>query len=157
MPIPDHVAALRAVVGHDLLLMTGVSAVVRNDSGQVLLGLRSDLHHWSLISGILEPGEQPAQGLRREIREETGVEAEVTDLASVWLMPEVTYANGDRAQYLDLCFLARHVSGVPYAADDESLDVAWFDLDALPERLGDSARRRLERALAYDGRTHFDR
>jgi 8-oxo-dGTP pyrophosphatase MutT (NUDIX family) len=157
MPIPDHVAALRAAVGHDLLLLVGVSAVVRNDRGQVLLELRSDVRRWSLVSGILEPGEQPAAGLLREIREETGIEAEVTDLASVWLMPDVTYPNGDVAQYLDLCFLARHVSGVARVGDDESLDVGWFDLDALPEGLTDSARTRLERALAFDGRTLFER
>jgi 8-oxo-dGTP pyrophosphatase MutT (NUDIX family) len=157
MPIPDYVAALRAVIGHDLLLLPGVTAVVRNDRGQVLLGLRSDLRIWSLISGILEPGEQPAEALRREIREETGVEAQITDLTSVWLQPPVTYPNGDVSQYLDLCFLARHLSGEPRAADEESLEVAWFDLEALPEGLGENARRKLARALAYDGHTYFER
>jgi 8-oxo-dGTP pyrophosphatase MutT (NUDIX family) len=157
MPIPEFVASLRSSVGHDRLLLPGVTAVVRNGEGQVLLGLRSDNGRWSLISGILEPGEQPAEALRREIREETGVEAEVTDLSSVWMMPEVTYPNGDVAQYLDLCFLARHVSGEPHVADDESLEVGWFAPDALPDGMTDTARRKLSWALAFDGRTHFER
>jgi 8-oxo-dGTP pyrophosphatase MutT (NUDIX family) len=157
MPIPEFVAALRSAVGRDRLLLPGVTGVVRNADGRVLLGLRSDNHRWSLISGILEPGEQPAQALRREIREETGVEAEITDLASVWMMPEVTYPNGDVAQYLDLCFLARYVAGEPHVADDESLEVGWFDPDELPDGLTDSARRKLALALAFDGRTYFER
>jgi len=156
MPIPEFVATLRSAVGHDRLLLPGVTAVVRNADGQVLLGLRSDNGQWSLISGILEPGEQPAEALRREIREEAGVEAEITALASVWMMPEVTYPNGDVAQYLDLCFLATHLAGEPHVADDESLEVAWFHPDALPEGMGDSARHKLARALAYDGRTYFE-
>jgi 8-oxo-dGTP pyrophosphatase MutT (NUDIX family) len=156
MPIPEFVATLRSAVGHERLLLPGVTAVVRNADGQVLLGLRADNGQWSLISGILEPGEQPAEALRREIREEAGVEAEITALASVWMMPEVTYPNGDVAQYLDLCFLATHLAGEPHVADDESLEVAWFHPDALPEGMGDSARRKLARALAYDGRTYFE-
>jgi hypothetical protein len=35
--------------------------------------------------------------------------------------------------------------------------VAWFDLEALPEGLGENARRKLARALAYDGHTYFER
>lgn len=155
MPIPEFVASLRSAVGHDRLLLSGVTAVVRNDRGEVLLGLRSDNRRWSLISGILEPGEQPAEALRREIREETGVEAVITGLAGVWMMPETRYPNGDVAQYLDLCFVARHVAGEPYVADDESLEVGWFDPDRLPEGLTDTARRKLAGALRYDGHTQF--
>lgn len=156
MPIPAHVASLRAAVGNDLLLLAGVTGVVRNDRGEVLLARRSDNGLWSLVSGILEPGEQPAEGLVREVLEETGVTARVTGLALVWTQPEVTYPNGDRAQYLDLTFLAEHVAGDPVVGDDESLEVGWFPPDALPESTTASARRKLSAALAFDGRTRFE-
>lgn len=155
MPIPDFVQALRGHVGNDLLWMPGVSAVVRNEQGEVLLARRADTGRWSLVSGILEPGEQPAIGLAREIEEETGVVAEVEALAMVWTLPEVTYPNGDRAQYLDLCFLARHVAGEARVNDDESLEVGWFAPDALPE-MPDRSRIRVERALAFDGSVWFE-
>ncbi|MGO1336794.1 MAG: NUDIX domain-containing protein, partial [Cellulosimicrobium funkei] len=74
MPIPDFVAALRSRVGTDLLWMPGVSGVVVDDAGRVLLGQRADSGQWAVISGILEPGEDPAVGLAREVLEETGVE-----------------------------------------------------------------------------------
>ncbi|MGA8977926.1 MAG: GNAT family N-acetyltransferase [Pedococcus sp.] len=155
MPTPDFILALREKVGTDLLWLTGVTAVVRNDRGEVLLGRRADNGQWALVSGILEPGEQPAVGLVREIEEETGVVARIEALTSVRTLPEQGYANGDRAQYLDLCFLARHVSGEARVNDDESLEVGWFAVDALPEPLMQRARERLERALAYDGSTWY--
>ena len=42
MGAPDFVLALRAAIGHDPLLLPGVTAVVLNDQGEVLLGRRSD-------------------------------------------------------------------------------------------------------------------
>ena len=156
MPTPDFVLSLRERLGHDLLWMPGVTAVVRNDRGEVLLARRADLGQWALVSGILEPGEQPAAGVLREVEEETGVVVELECLNAVWTLPEITYPNGDRAQYLDLCFTARHVRGEARVNDDESTDVGWFALDALPDDLMERSRVRLERALAHDGRAWFD-
>jgi hypothetical protein len=82
--------------------------------------------------------------------------AQVEALAAVWSMPEVTYPNGDRAQYLDLCFLARHVAGEARVNDDESVAVGWFASEALPADLNERSRFRLERALAYAGSAWFD-
>jgi 8-oxo-dGTP pyrophosphatase MutT (NUDIX family)/N-acetylglutamate synthase-like GNAT family acetyltransferase len=155
MPTPDFVLALRERVGAHPLWLTGVTAVVRNSRGEVLLARRADNGQWALVSGILEPGEQPAVGLCREIEEETGVVARIDDLTGVWTLPPQQYPNGDRAQYLDLCFTATHLSGEARVNDDESLDVRWFALDDLPEMMGRS-RVRLERALAFRGRAWFE-
>jgi len=154
MPTPDFILALRDKVGTDLLWLTGVSAVVRNGAGEVLLVRRADNGQWALVSGILEPGEQPAEGLRREVEEETGVVVTVDALTGVWTLPSIEYPNGDVAQYLDLCFLATHVSGDARVNDDESLEVGWFAVDALPP-MPDRSRTRLDRALAHTGRTWF--
>ena len=154
--MPEHVAHLRAAVGPDLLFLPGVTAVVLNDAGEVLLGRRADNGQWALVSGILEPGEQPAVGLLREVEEETAVRASIEGLSSVWVMPEMRYPNGDRAQYLDLCFRCRHVGGVARVNDDESLEVGWFPPDRLPEGLSRTSRRRLELALAFSGETWFE-
>ena len=87
MPTPDFVLALRERVGSRPLWLTGVTAVVRNSRGEVLLARRVDNGQWALVSGILEPGEQPAEGLRREIEEETGVVARIEELTGVWTLP----------------------------------------------------------------------
>ena len=162
MPIPDFVVQLRARVGTDLLWMPGVSAVVVHDDGRLLLGRRADNGLWAVVSGILEPGEQPALAAVREVLEETGIVAVVEGLASVRSDPEtVLYGNGDRAQYLDLTFVCRAVGGEPWVADDESVAVGWFAPDALPEPLAPSSRERIARALAFradpTAGTWFDR
>ncbi|NYG07543.1 ADP-ribose pyrophosphatase YjhB (NUDIX family)/GNAT superfamily N-acetyltransferase [Phycicoccus badiiscoriae] len=156
MPTPEFILALRERVGTQLLFLTGVTAVVRNSHGEVLLCRRVDNGQWALVSGILEPGEQPAEGLRREIAEETGVAARIDDLTGVWTLPAQQYPNGDRAQYLDLCFTATYLSGQARVNDDESLEVGWFALDALPEMM-ERSRVRLERALAFTGHVWFER
>ena len=150
MPTPDFVLQLRTLVGTELLWMPGVSAVVVHEDGRLLLGRRSDNGLWAVVSGILEPGEQPARAAVREVLEETGVVAVVEGLASVSSDTEtVLYENGDRAQYLDLTFLCRAVGGDPWVGDDESTAVGWFAPDALPTPLAPSSRTRIDQALAY--------
>jgi 8-oxo-dGTP pyrophosphatase MutT (NUDIX family) len=149
VPIPEFVTGLRAAVGHDLLWLPGVSAVVTDGDGRVLLGRRADNGRWAVVSGILDPGEEPARAALREVLEETGVVAEVVALTAVSAGDVITYPNGDRAQYLDLCFWCRHLSGEAHVADDESLEVGWFAPDALPEPLNPSSVERIARTLAH--------
>ncbi|MCC9307665.1 NUDIX domain-containing protein [Kitasatospora sp. RB6PN24] len=133
--IPDFVSSLRAAVGPDhLLWLPGVDAVVINECRQVLLQRRSAAGLWTPLSGILEPGEQPAAGVVREVEEETGIRVEVERLVAATVSPQVRHGNGDLAQYLELVFACRPTEPgqVPRVADDESVEVGWFALDALP-------------------------
>ena len=133
-PVPEHVLALRQKVGHDLLWLPAVTAVVRHpERREVLLVRRADNGAWTPVTGILDPGEEPAVGAAREALEETGTVIRVDRLASTAAHGEIVHVNGDRAAYLDLTFACTWVSGEPYVADDESSDVRWWRLDALPE------------------------
>ena len=154
MPIPDFIVALRRHVGHAELWLPGVTAVVHRGR-EVLLVRRSDNGEWTPITGIVDPGEQPAVAARREVLEETGVVVEVEHLSWVNAGPPVVHVNGDRATYLDHCFSCRYVDGVAHVADDESSDVAWFDRDDLPT-MRDIFRSRIEVALSRDQRTRFE-
>ncbi|WP_116245710.1 NUDIX domain-containing protein [Nocardiopsis sp. FIRDI 009] len=132
MPVPDFILELRRHVGHGLLPLTGVTAVVLAD-GHVLLHQRSEDGRWCTPGGILEPGEQPAATAVREAWEETGLIVEVERMTSVVAQEPYTYPNGDVVQMLDIAFRCRHVGGAPDASGDESMDVRWFPLDDLPE------------------------
>lgn len=149
MPIPPFIETLRTKVGNDLLWLTGVTAVVLHGDGRVLMGQRVDTGRWALISGILEPGEEPAVAMVREIKEETGVDAVVDALAAIQVQEPMTYPNGDRAQYLDLLFLCHATGGEPHAADDESLAVGWFSPEDLPENTGHYTQERLAAVAEY--------
>ena len=154
MPIPEYVRIIREKIGTDLLWLPGVAAVVVNEAGEVLLGRRADTGEWASIAGILEPGEQPAEAIVREIREEAGVEAEVLDLLALRTDEPVRYPNGDAAQYLTILFLCRYVSGEAHVADDESVEIAWFSPTTLPP-MSVRQTERVHRGLAaLRGDTH---
>jgi len=155
MPIPDFIVALRRRLGHDLLWLPAVTAVVL-DAGHVLLVRRADNGRWAPVTGIVDPGEQPAVCAAREVLEETRVVARVQRLVSVHADDPVTHANGDRAQYLDLTFRCGYVSGTAAVGDDESLEVRWFPLDALPP-MRPTSLARVEAAVPADGEVQFVR
>ncbi|GAC57478.1 hypothetical protein GOHSU_20_00150 [Gordonia hirsuta DSM 44140 = NBRC 16056] len=160
MPVPDFVRTLRERVGHDLLWLSGVTAIVLHQVDGVellLLGRRADSGEWAAVSGILEPGEQPAVAAAREVFEETRVRVQVQALAAVISGEHpVRYPNGDVSQYLDLTFLCTpDLSADPdpfdsaRVGDDESLEVRWFPIDALPAPLATSTQQRLARVRAF--------
>lgn len=157
MPTPPFVLALRERVGHDLLWLPGVTAVVlREHAGgtQVLLVRRADTGAWTPVTGIVDPGEEPAVAAAREVLEEADVVAEPERLARVGVVGPVTYENGDRSTYLDLTFRFRWVSGEPFPADGENTDARWFDLGALPPMSADMAAR-LAAGLVAQGEAAF--
>ncbi|MDO9380813.1 MAG: NUDIX domain-containing protein [Nocardioidaceae bacterium] len=132
MPIPEFIVRLREKIGHDPLWLPGVTAVVTDPGDRLLLVRRADDGRWTPVTGIVDPGEEPAVAARREVAEEAGVECVVERLASTAVTGPVQYENGDLATYLDLTFACRWVSGTAHVADDESTDVGWFARDALP-------------------------
>ncbi|MBU5423701.1 NUDIX domain-containing protein [Cellulomonas hominis] len=158
MPTPDFVLDLREKIGHDLLWLSGVSAVVLrpgpDGTEEVLLVRRADNGAWTPVTGIIDPGEEPAVAGAREVLEETEVVAVAERLAWVHSLPPMTYANGDRSQYLDLTFRFRWVSGEPGPGDGENSEARWFGVDALPE-MSAEMHARIAHALAGDEATRF--
>jgi 8-oxo-dGTP pyrophosphatase MutT (NUDIX family) len=154
VPVPEFIVELRRAVGTSPLWLSGVSAVTIRD-GKVLLVKRADNGAWTAVTGILDPGENPADGAAREVLEETGVRARATRLSWVHVTGPRVYPNGDQAQYLDHVFRMQWLAGEPFPADDESTEAAWFDLDELPPMTPDM-RRRIALSAADDVRTVFD-
>lgn len=162
MPTPDYILQLRMAYGQGRLFLPGVSGVViRNDlatTGQahLLLTRRSDSGRWALPAGIVEPDEQPASTLVRELLEETRVLARAERLALVRTDPELTYPHGDVCQFLSLTFRCRYLSGEAQVGDDESTDVGWFAVDDLPAELTAEQRHRIDCALPPSGECRFE-
>ncbi|GAA2429639.1 NUDIX domain-containing protein [Streptomyces glaucus] len=154
MATPDFIRALRASAGHQLLWLPGVTALVFDEAGRVLLHRRSDTRRWSVIGGIPEPGEQPAACAVREVYEETAVRCAAERIVLVQALDPITYDNGDVCQYMDITVRCRAVGGEARVNDDESLEVGWFAVDALPE-LNEPGLFRIKQALT-DAPAWFD-
>lgn len=102
-----------------------VGAVLLNDEGKILL-VRNRGHnrpHWSLPKGSCEEGESVMQTLKREVKEETGLDVEMEELAFVteW------FVVGRQEWYLQFYFYSRIVGGVlgVQAGDEDVTQVKW--------------------------------
>src|SRR4051794_31877661 len=96
-----------------------VAAVIVNDQGQVLMTQRRDNGHWEPPGGVLELDESILDGLRREVREETGLDIEPEQLTGV-------YKNMPRG-IVALVFRAHVVGGTPLHQTDETTRMHWFN------------------------------
>ncbi len=135
MSIPAHIARLRAVVGHDLLLLPSVSVLPVDQAGRLLL-VRHAGHDdgWGVLGGAVEVGESPAGAAVRETREEIGVEVRLVRLLDVLGGPDyqVNYPNGDRTAYVTSVYEAAITGGSPAVSDSELTDIAWFTREQVP-------------------------
>ena len=158
MPIPPHIAYLRERVGHITLLIPAAAAIIRDERDRVLLIRRGDGRGWSLPGGVMEPGERIADCAVRETREETGLEVEPVRLIGIYSDPgvmQITFPNGDQAHLVSATFECRVVGGRLRADGEESLEVAFFAVDALPEGIVCDHEMRIRDALAGDGEAVF--
>ena len=135
MGIAAHIARLRAVVGHELLLLPSVSVLPIDQAGRVLL-VRHTGHHdgWGVLGGAVDMGESPAAAAVREAREEISADIQLIRLVDVLGGPDyqVSYPNGDRAAYITAVYEARIINGTPAPGDGELSELAWFTPAELP-------------------------
>jgi ADP-ribose pyrophosphatase YjhB (NUDIX family) len=118
-----------------------VAAVVVDGDGRVLVIQRRDNGSWQPPGGVLELHETPAAGVRREVREETGVDVEPQRLTGV-------YKNMNLG-VVALVFRADLIAGTP-TETDESAAVAWWTPDQVTADMDEVFAIRILDALRPD-------
>ena len=83
MAISEHYAQIRRKLGTALILVPGVAAIIRDEAGRILFQ-RKDDGTWSLPAGAIEPSENPAQAIVREVQEETGLKVKPERIVGVF-------------------------------------------------------------------------
>lgn len=123
-------------------------AVVCDERGRVLL-LRHVFRKgsgWGIPGGFLNAGEQPEEAVRRELREETGLELDSVELAFVRALEHV-----HQVEIIFRCRMrAAALEGLEKSFEIDRAE--WFARDALPRELPADQRRLIERALAVNAR-----
>ncbi len=103
-----------------------VAAIVLNEKGEVLLlkHILRPFYNWGIPGGFINHGEQPEEALRRELREETGIELESVR------MFRLRTVN----RHIEILFQAKAI-GKATVKSYEISEVGWFCADSLPEKL----------------------
>jgi ADP-ribose pyrophosphatase YjhB (NUDIX family) len=103
-------------------------------------------------AGALELGESVTDCLRREVREETGLEVVEATLIAVYSEPRFCFTNafGGEQQRVAFVFVVTEWSGTLLTATDETTDARFFDLDHLPD-LSNFHREALDDLRAFPG------
>jgi mutator protein MutT len=141
---------MRQKIGHALLQMPCVSAVIRNDRG-ILLQRRADDGGWDLPGGAIDPGESPAQALVREAREETGLVVRPVEVLGILGSMRHVYPNGDEVDVVVTVFLCETLGGELRSLDGEAADLRYFQVSEMPDLMTDYPPGLFTRA----GRTYF--
>ena len=131
--------------------VVGVGGVVIRD-GRVLIvrrGTEPLRGCWSIPGGTLEIGETIEEGVRREMREETGLEVRVLDLVEVWerIIPSDRGGRQPRYHFVILDYLCAAEAGEPRPGSD-AVELALVSEEELPDyHLSEAASRVVEKAF----------
>ncbi|MBR4668270.1 MAG: NUDIX domain-containing protein [Butyrivibrio sp.] len=118
-----------------------VAGLVCNDKDEILL-LESPRRGWEYPGGMVEPGEALQDALIREIKEETGVDVEITGFIGV--------CKNIKKDVVNIDFSCKYLRG-DLATSDESLHVKWVKKEeALSLVTFPLTKKRLENMLSAD-------
>jgi len=130
----EYFLELRKLVGNRPLLMVGAAALIVDQQNRLLLMKRSDSGCWGPPGGAVEPGEVVEMAARREVREETGLEAGEMSLFGVFSGPELyyRYPNGDEVYNVTIVYQTQTFKG-KIQLNDEHTAWDWFTPADIPE------------------------
>jgi ADP-ribose pyrophosphatase YjhB (NUDIX family) len=140
-------------------VVPSASVIVVNDDGMILLIRRTDNGNLALPGGGMDLGETITHAAVREVKEETGLDVEITGLVGIYSNPHhlIEYtSDGEVRQEFSIVFTARPTGG-QLTTSDEASEVIWADPDDVPGmRMHPSMRQRIdhfrqERAEPYLG------
>ena len=123
-----------------------VAALVTNEEGKILL-VNSPWRGWEYPGGLIEPGETFEEALHREVREESGVEIEITGFVGI--------CKNVGRDIVNIDFIARYTGGT-LTTSEESTEVGWFAPEQAMEMITfPLTKKRLANMLSGDKTVHL--
>lgn len=113
-------------------MVVAASAVVTDEQGRILLQRRRDNNLWAFPGGGMDLTDSLPGTAVREVKEETGLEVEITGIVGTYTDPKhiIAYTDGEVRRQFNVCFTARVIGG-RLAISDESTELRFVPLDEL--------------------------
>jgi len=133
----DYINELRKFIGNRPLLLIGSAVLVLDNHNRLLMMRRSDSGNWGIPGGAMELGETTEETARRELLEETGLEAGELTLFGIFSGKELyyRYPSGEEVYNVSIVYFAHDVRENVELLDGEHYDFQYFDFAQLPENV----------------------
>jgi 8-oxo-dGTP pyrophosphatase MutT (NUDIX family) len=131
-----YIMELRKVVGSIPLIMVG-SCILLCSNQSLLLQRRSDNGLWGLPGGSMEPGETLEEVAKRELFEETGLEARSLELFDIFSGKDLyyKYPHGDEVYNVVIAYVCSSFVGTIQEDGDEVHELCFFKFEDIPVEL----------------------
>ncbi len=147
----SYLSQVRKLIDKQELIITAARAVIRDQEGRILFIRRRDNGLWAMPAGGQELGESILECLKREVKEESGLDVILATPMAIYSQVSIVTASGDPYQLFLVQFLVDEWSGELVTETDETVDARFLDLDELPENIPDSYHEVLKDLQEYDG------
>ncbi len=147
----SYLSQVRKLIDKQELIITAARAVIRDQEGRILFIRRRDNGLWAMPAGGQELGESILDCLKREVKEESGLDVILATPMAIYSQVSIVTASGDPYQLFLVQFLVDEWSGELVTETDETVDARFLDLDELPENIPDSYHEVLKDLQEYDG------
>jgi ADP-ribose pyrophosphatase YjhB (NUDIX family) len=132
-------------------IIPAASAIITSEEGKILLQRRSDNDLWALPGGTIEIGENISETVKREVKEETGLDVEPEYVTGIYSDPKhvIEYSDGEVRQEFSVCFACKIIRGDLYVSE-ESFEVAFFTPQEIEQlNMHQSTRVRIKHYLEH--------
>lgn len=130
--------------------IVAAGGIIFNEKNQVLL-IKNPRKGWEYPGGQIEVGETIPDGLKREIKEESGVDVEIEDIVRIYSNTKKKKGfNGVKLvpTIVTIDFICKYISG-DLTISDESSKVKWFSIESAKEIINSRQKYRFINALSY--------
>ena len=131
----SYTGRLRQAAGDMRLIIPAVRAIILDKQGKILLIRRSDDGRWAIPAGAIELGESISDCLKREVKEETGLDVIEAEPLAINSEPRFAYTdmyNHDFQMFV-ITFIVRKWRGRLITQTSESTGARFFEMDNLPD------------------------
>ena len=125
----DYITNLRKKIGTQKLIHPAARILVENEKGEFLFVRKKNKGKLGIPAGGLDPNETIEECIKREVKEETGIEILELEVVGISSNPKdetITYPNGDIVQYFTIEFYSNSFKGNLQVTDTEEIIKAEF-------------------------------